>query len=152
MMEPTTQFYRDAVRALRVEETGAMPWSTRPRRHLERGFTLIELMLVISILGLMATMASPSFFSMRDRARYASCVLKQRQIHEISILYGAEKAPGTTTVQVALLTADDYITPAAAECPSSNVKNFDDFEISFIDSAVDALVCEVMGVDHLYTP
>jgi prepilin-type N-terminal cleavage/methylation domain-containing protein len=122
------------------------------RMAREAGFTLIELILVISILGLMATIASPSFFSMRDRARYAGCVLKQRQIHEVAILYGAENDPGTVKVRVMTLTAGEYITPAAAECPSSRIENFDDYEISFRGSAVDALVCDVMGADHLYTP
>ncbi len=109
-------------------------------------------MLVVSILGLMMTIASPSVFSMKTRARYASCVLKQRQIHEVAILYGAENDPGNAAVRVSDLTAAEYITPAAAECPSSGVANFDDYQIQFVGSAVDALVCDVMGADHLYTP
>lgn len=37
----------------------------------ERGFTLVELLVVMLILGLLATIAVPSFFNQRDKARDA---------------------------------------------------------------------------------
>lgn len=150
-MSRHTHEYVHESRKARTEVRAPEP-ETKRRRARAAGFTLIELVLVVSILGLMATIASPSFFSMRDRARYAGCVLKQRQIHEVAILYGAENDPGNVTVRVSVLTAAEYITPATAECPSSRILNYDDFEIAFVGSAVDALICDVMGADHLYTP
>ena len=46
----------------------------------KQGFTLIEIMIVVLIIGLLAAIAIPSFVRARDRARTNACINNLRQI------------------------------------------------------------------------
>jgi prepilin-type N-terminal cleavage/methylation domain-containing protein len=94
-------------------------------RPLQRGFTLLELMIVTAIIGILASLAVPSYQAYVYRAKAAEIILVIDKIH--GVLAGLQAETGTTVgspiaIQPNLRTAEPAFTycvkPAGAgSCP-----------------------------------
>lgn len=66
----------------------------RHRRHLrlgnQNGFTLIELMIVIAIIGILSAIAIPLYSNMQGRARVAKAQADLRGLYSALVAFGAQ--------------------------------------------------------------
>ncbi|UCG51286.1 MAG: type II secretion system protein [Candidatus Latescibacterota bacterium] len=78
--------------------------------HTTVGFTLIELMIVILVIGILAVVGMANFQSMREKTKYASCISNQKHVCEAAVIYSMDNNIGTTSINVSDLWGAALIT------------------------------------------
>lgn len=73
----------------------------RKRSASRRGFTLLEIMVVVFILGVLVTLALPSWMNARTRAQARTCSANLRHIQQAKEQYAlANRLPNGAPVQM----------------------------------------------------
>ncbi|MBF0216493.1 MAG: prepilin-type N-terminal cleavage/methylation domain-containing protein [Candidatus Omnitrophica bacterium] len=61
----------------------------------KQGFTLVEIMIVVAIIGLLAAVAIPNFLKAREKAQQNACIANLKQIDGAKTLWGLDGHTGT---------------------------------------------------------
>src|SRR2546425_7737798 len=83
------------------------------------GFTILEIMIVVTLLGLLAVIAIPNFMKARNRAETNTCVSNLRQLSDVKQQWALETHRSDTAVP-----APDDVAPymrnnQLPNCPAS---------------------------------
>ena len=91
----------------------------RIQRKARAGFTLVEIMIVVLIIGVLLAIAVPNFIKARESSRAKSCVANLKQIDSAKEQYAMDnkKVAGDSAAFSDLVGSDKYI-KSTPECPS----------------------------------
>lgn len=84
-----------------------------------KGFTLVEIMIVVAIIGLLAAIAIPNFVKARAKAQTEACIANLKQIEGAIQVWAVDKGKSDTDAVAMTDLVPDYIR-SEPFCPASN--------------------------------
>lgn len=117
--------------------------------HKKNGFSLIELIIVVVIIGILASLSIPRFINLQKRARLANCKYNQQHILEGAVLYSDEHRVTDTEMPVRTLwEARIYLTQSFGKCPENKSSTYEDYTVIFSNGTPVDVRCDYKGEEH----
>jgi prepilin-type N-terminal cleavage/methylation domain-containing protein len=115
----------------------------RPRRQTERtsmkltqanrrGFTLVEIMIVVAIIGMLASIAIPNYIHAREKAHQAACISNLRQIEGAVATWALET--GKQSDQAVQYSDISGYLSRQVICPAGGSSFNDSYQVSSVDA------------------
>ena len=117
-------------------------------RQRRKGFTLVEIMIVVAIIGLLAAIAIPSFLKARETAQKNACINNLRQLDSAKNQWAIETGQQSSATP----TWDNcapYIKDGVAKmfCPADTTKSSTNSYT--IGSMTNNPVCKIDATNHV---
>jgi len=94
-------------------------------KNTSQGFTLVEIMIVVAIIGLLAAIAIPSFMKARVSSQTNACINNLRQIESGKEQWALEKRKGSGVTAVTTEVMEFIKNPSATtNCPANGTVVF----------------------------
>jgi len=116
-----------------------------PRANDRSGFTLVEIMIVVSLVALLAAMAVPSFLRSRNAAHRSTCINNLKQI-DSAIQQWATENRKPQSARVDFSDVSPYL-KGAVVCPSGGTSFSDSYAISTV---ADLPSCQRVPQSHVW--
>ena len=115
----------------------------KKRTSRQGGFTLVEIMIVVAIIGLLASIAIPNFVKARSQAQKNACISNLRLIDGAIQQWALDTSQGDT----ATVTAADVLPylKRAVVCPSGGKTFADSYSVTTVQ---DPPTCLKMPATH----
>ena len=95
----------------------ALTRNTTMKRVMKKGFTLVEIMIVVAIIAILAAVAIPNFIRYRNDSRTAACIANMKQLQTAAESY-LTKHPGAAPAVADLCgTGEDKYIKNEMTCP-----------------------------------
>ena len=112
------------------------------KKKMQSGFTLVEIMIVVAIIGLLAAIAIPNFVKARKASQASACINNMRQLAGAKATWALEnKKLGTDTVALTDLCGATLYIKSTPKCPANETG---DYVTGTVDSTV---TCPNVGTE-----
>jgi len=112
--------------------------AVRRRLESEEGFTLVELTVVLLILGILLTIAVPSYLSFKDKAQKTAAQSDVKTAMRSVIAYGADNYPNAQNDPDAAFSTSD--------------SGYDNISLTYLATKYDASIPTTPGAPYVINP